>query len=75
MSNPRIDELLEIGRFDNDPAARAAAYAELCQILTDDAVILPLLFPVNGVAANASLQGVRANSDQSVYVYDLSWGA
>ena len=25
VSNPRIDELLEIGRFDNDPAARAAA--------------------------------------------------
>ncbi len=75
VSNPRIDELLKIGRFDNDPAARAAAYEELCQILMNDAVILPLLFPVNGVAANASLQGVRANSDQSVYVYDLSWGA
>ncbi|MBC8537024.1 ABC transporter substrate-binding protein [Feifania hominis] len=75
VNNPKLDELLEIGRFDSDPAKRTAAYAELCQIIKDDAVLLPLVNPPVGVAGNVKLQGLKAFSDQSIYVYDLSWGA
>ena len=74
VSIPELDEQLDIGRFDPDEADRIAAYEEVCNILHEQAVLVPLVFPMNGVASRANLQGVHADSNQRIYVYDLSWG-
>lgn len=53
-SNPRVDELLELGRATGDQAARLAAYREVQEILREEAPWVFLLFPeeVNGLRAN-----------------------
>lgn len=44
-SNPRVDELIEIGRSTLDQEARTAAYKEIQQILLDDGpIIVPYFF-------------------------------
>ena len=44
-SNPRVDELIEIGRSSLDQAERTAAYKEIQQILLDDGpVVVPYFF-------------------------------
>ena len=44
-SNPRVDELIEIGRSTLDQAARTAAYKEIQQILLDEGpIIVPYFF-------------------------------
>ena len=44
-SNPRVDELIEIGRSSLDQAERTAAYKEIQQILLDEGpIIVPYFF-------------------------------
>ncbi|MCY3865797.1 MAG: ABC transporter substrate-binding protein [Chloroflexi bacterium] len=44
-SNPRVDELIEIGRSSRDQAERTAAYKEIQQILLDEGpVVVPYFF-------------------------------
>lgn len=54
--NPEVDELLDEGRREADPAAREAIYAEVAQLLTDDAPMAFLLHTeyLNGVADSVS---------------------
>ena len=74
VANPELDALLETGRFSPDSNARVAAYEEICEIIKEDAVLIPLVFPMNSIACNVNLQGAHADSNQGIYVYDLSWG-
>ncbi|WP_422121778.1 glutathione ABC transporter substrate-binding protein [Planococcus sp. X10-3] len=54
--NPDVDALLDEGRREADPAAREEIYAEVAQLLTDDAPMAFLLHTeyLNGVADNVS---------------------
>ena len=53
-SNPRVDELLDIGRKSVDPDVREEAYMEVQQIIRDEA---PWIF----TWAGEDLAGVRSN--------------
>lgn len=54
--NPDVDALLDEGRREADPDARAAIYADVAQLLTDDAPMAFLLHTeyLNGVADSVS---------------------
>lgn len=73
VNNAKLDALLEQGRFSTDPAAREQAYLEACEILRDEAVLVPILSPVNGVACRADLKGVKGDPLDIQYVYNFRW--
>lgn len=73
VNNPEIDAALEVGRFSSDSAEREQAYLEACELLRDEAVLVPILSPMNGVACRAELKGVKANSLDIQYVYNFYW--
>lgn len=53
-ANPRVDELLELGRAEGDPEKRAAIYAEAQQLIVEDApwAFLIATSEVNGLQEN-----------------------
>lgn len=53
-ANPRVDELLELGRASSDPEVRLAAYREVQEIIWDEVPVLFLmhLLDVTGLRAN-----------------------
>lgn len=56
--NPRVDELIEQGRRQADPARRAAIYKEIQAILAEDVPMLPLYLARGVDIWKASLKGV-----------------
>ncbi|MCL2702534.1 MAG: ABC transporter substrate-binding protein [Defluviitaleaceae bacterium] len=56
-TNARVDELLEAGRVETDPDARLVIYAELQQILRDDAPWIPVLQGEELVVLSNSVRG------------------
>ena len=60
-SNPRVDELLEAGRAETDPDARSAIYAELAQIITDEAPYIFLLYQGYVVIHDPALTGFEVH--------------
>lgn len=54
-SNPRVDELLDLGRASVDPAVRKAAYMEAQEIIRDEA---PWIFTWTGEELNATRSNV-----------------
>lgn len=57
--NPRVDELLDLGRTTSDPEARRAYYSELQKILTDEVAILAIGYPSALLLYNPYLEGVH----------------
>ena len=70
--NPEVDELLDQGRREADPAAREAIYAEVAQLLTDDAPMAFLLHTeyLTGVADN--VQGFDIGTDGIYQLRDVT---
>lgn len=70
---PELDAALETGRYSSDPEARKEAYRTACQIMKDNAVMVPVMATMNGIACRANLKGVAANTAQKQYVYNYYW--
>lgn len=73
VNNPTLDGYLETGRYSVDQAERVQAYLDACNLMRDEAVMVPILSTMNGVACRANLKGVAANTTQKQYVYDYYW--
>jgi peptide/nickel transport system substrate-binding protein len=73
VSNPTLDGYLETGRFSADSAERKEAYRKAAELMKEEAVMVPILSTMNGVACRADLKGVKANTSQKQYVYDFYW--
>ena len=59
-SNPRVDELIEIGRsFAGSGRARTAAYKEIQQILLDDGPIIVPYFFAQFMVLAGNISGVE----------------
>lgn len=65
-SNPRVDELLDLGISEADPEARKAIYVEIQQILIDDAAFIVLEQIVDRKPASVAVQGVTTHSIYSI---------
>lgn len=61
--NPDVDALLDQGRREADPAAREAIYAEIAQMLTDDAPMAFLLHTEYLTGVSDSVQGFDIGTD------------
>ncbi len=71
---PELDAAFDKGRNSTDETERVAAYAEVQQIIDENAICVPLHQPANAVAYNAALKGVDQTNDiYQHYVYDWSW--
>ena len=73
VNNPELDGYLETGRTSSDDAERKTAYLNACELMKKEAVMVPILSTMNGVACQANLKGVTANTSQKQYVYDYYW--
>lgn len=67
LDDPEVDEALERGRTETDPANRRALYLELSQKLADMAVAAPLVDEYSVWAGQARVQGLQFNG----YTYPL----
>jgi len=56
---PRVDQLLDQGRQETDPAARMAIYAEIQTILMEQLVVIPLWESVEMNATRNNINGFR----------------
>jgi ABC-type transport system substrate-binding protein len=61
-TNPRVDELLDLGIAEADPEARKAIYVEIQEILIDEAPFLVLEQVVDRKPASVAVQGVTTHS-------------
>ncbi|WP_033543504.1 glutathione ABC transporter substrate-binding protein [Planococcus sp. CAU13] len=66
--NPEVDALLDEGRREADPAAREAIYAEVAQLLTDDA---PMAFLLHTEYLNGIADTVKGFSIDTSGIYQL----
>jgi peptide/nickel transport system substrate-binding protein len=66
--NDKVDELLDAGRLETDPDARLVIYAELQQILRDDAPWIPVL---QGEEVNVTSTSVRGFTHSPTTHYKL----
>ncbi len=72
-SNPKVDALFKAGRESTDKAKRLETYKELAQLLSDEAVIVPLYYPVNLSAAKANLKVGYIDPIELLAVSEMSW--
>ncbi len=66
--NPRYDELVKEGAVSTDPVRREEIYAEMQQMLADDAVAVYLLAPLSSVGLREEVQGWQL---YPIDIYDL----
>lgn len=57
--NPKVDELVEQGTKEADPAKRAEIYKEIQKITTEEVAQIPLFYAPNAVAYSKRLQGIK----------------
>lgn len=60
--SPELDELLDAGLYELDPAARAQLYLDVQRRLIEDAPFLVLYQPLDRKPARATVQGVATHS-------------
>ncbi|PJK15667.1 glutathione ABC transporter substrate-binding protein [Chryseomicrobium excrementi] len=70
--NPEVDELLDQGRRETDPAAREAIYAEVAQLLTDDAPMAFLLHTEYLTGISDNVQGFDIGTDGIYQLRDVT---
>lgn len=73
VENKELDEALNTGRFSLESKKRKQAYEKICEIVRDEAIIVPLYVGMNNVVANKDLKGVEANSVLRMYYYEYHW--
>lgn len=72
-SNEEVDKLFAEGREEGDSAKRLEIYKNVIQLLNDEAVIVPLYYPVNLCASRAGLNVGAIDPQSYTHVYDMSW--
>ena len=70
---PKLDKLLEAGRVSQSAEERKTIYRDVCQIIKDESVLIPLFTGRRCIAANKGLQNVKADPVLKYYVYEYSW--
>jgi ABC-type transport system substrate-binding protein len=68
FSDPEIDELLDQGVSELDPAARTEIYVQIQQKMIEAAAFIVLYQPLHQRPASAAVQGVTTHS---VYMMNL----
>jgi peptide/nickel transport system substrate-binding protein len=61
VKNARLDQLLEQGRREGDPAKRRALYLSITQLALDEALTVPLVDELSVWAFRSGVQGVTYN--------------
>ena len=56
-----------------DEETRLEAFRTVQHVMGDRALTVPLYTAMNGIAANANLQGVKADQMGNYWVYNWSW--
>lgn len=69
-SNPAVDELLNQAAHETDEAARSALYVQAQQLILQDAPWQPLYNPVDVMAVNRAVEGVKIGSMGRMLVND-----
>jgi peptide/nickel transport system substrate-binding protein len=70
VSNPEIDALLASTTATLDPAAQAAAYAEVQQWTIDNAVVIPIYVQAELTVASDKVQGIDFDTNGFPIFYD-----
>lgn len=70
---PELDALLDQSRVESDPEKRLAVIEEICELVEENAVMIPLFCGLNTVAADEALQGVVSNSTSRYYIFNYHW--
>lgn len=72
-SNPKVDELFEQGGVELDENKRQDIYTELQQVISEDAVIYPIVDNKKVLAVNKAIQGIEDAKLVPIYSFeDLS---
>ncbi len=71
FDNPRVDELLDRGRRETDPAAREALYHEVQEILVEEAPMLNLYHPAWMVALANGVEGYAHHPDNTPIIRNV----
>jgi peptide/nickel transport system substrate-binding protein len=72
-TNPRVDELLEIGRTSTDQEARKAAYLEAQAIVWEEVPCIFLQCPEDLYAYSSDLQNFGVYSDGDLRIPEFSF--
>lgn len=70
-SNPRVDELLEAGRIETDPAARVEIYREMYGVLAEDVPTIYTLRKVGAIVWSDAVASVPAPETWGVQIIDV----
>lgn len=74
INDPKVDELLEAGRFESDPATREQIYWDLCDYwVNEKAYSVPLFSSLSCNASNVNLVGPHEEADGQYYLADWYW--
>ena len=71
--DPDLNEAFDRAHFNVDPEIREQAEKDVVRIMGDKAIVVPVYAMNNSIAANAKLQGIKADSFKNYYVADWSW--
>lgn len=72
-SNPKVDNLFKIGKATTDIKKRLKTYADVAQLISNDAVIVPLYYPETMFVGKSDLKIGLIDPVGIVYVYEMSW--
>ena len=70
---PEVDRLVELGRVTPPGPERNEAYRQFCEIIKEEAVIVPFMSTRRELPARVNLKGIRVNPTMRYYVFDAYW--
>ena len=74
VCSPEMDELLTRGRTEPDPEKRKEIYAQVNDLIVDNALGVCLFYEVNACAFNPALKGIAPRALTGLYFYnDWNW--
>jgi peptide/nickel transport system substrate-binding protein len=71
-SNPRVDELLDQGLMETDPAKRAAIYKEIQEIVAEDVPFLYIMYWETVLLFNKRIKGLPAKATNPYAIYTVN---
>lgn len=73
VNNPELDALLDEGRACLDPERRKEIYAQTCQIIKDESIMIPLFMAKRTLVADKDLMGLELRPDNTRRYYFAYW--
>ena len=70
---PELDDLLDRARLSTDEEERKDLYAQVCEIVRDESLFVPMYTGERTYAAVKNLKGVHADPMVRYYTYGYSW--